>query len=136
MAKSIEPTKASSSDLTKERGGIPTQPALQQVTVWPTLGMDVADQLITTVSSVVDIIRIEAHRSAGSLIELSQTLSSNAAKAAQAVIDELNKASSSIIQLAAKSAHESIANTRATINALATSASEALSGNKAPVASA
>ena len=134
MAKTTETIKAGA-ELTKERAGTALQQSVATGLRLSGLGFDVADTLVNTVVGVLEAVRVEVHRSTGSLIELSQTLAANTAKAAQAASDQINQATASILQTVAKAAHESIANTRATATTVANTATEVVVG-KPPVASA
>jgi len=134
MGKTTE-TIRSGAELTKERAGAALQQSVATGLGLAGVGFDVADTLVNTVVGVLDAVRVEVHRSTGSLIELSQSLAANAAKAAQAASDQMNQATATILQTVAKAARESIANTRATATSVATTATDVVTG-KSPTASA
>jgi hypothetical protein len=134
MAKTTESIRAGA-ELTKERAGAAIQQSVATGLGLAGVGFDVADTLVNTVVGVLDAVRVEVHRSTGSLIELSQTLATNAAKVAHAASDEINQATATILQTIAKAAHESISNTRSTATLVATTATDVV-GAKPPVASA
>jgi len=129
QTKSIETTKGSG-PLTKDDG------SRGVVTGVTGFGLDVADTLVTAVYGVLDAARVETHRSTASIIELSQTLAANAAKAAQAASDQINQAAATILQQTAKAARDRIAGARATMESIAATATDALRRQKEPVASA
>jgi len=130
QTKSIEPTKGSP-QLARDEGT-----SRGVVTGMTGLGFDVADTLVTAVVGVVDVARVEVHRSVGSLIELSQALAANVAKAAQAASDQINQAAATILQQTSKAAHERIAGAREAMQSVAATAAEAMRRQKEPVASA
>jgi len=143
----IETTKGSGGGpLTKEGVGGAAQVG-RGLTVLPAMGLEVADTVVDTVVSVLDVVRTEATRSTMAAIDLAEAFTGATAKFAETVAgattktarqatDLVNRTTATILQTVGKFAHEGIANTRATMNAVADSATQVITGQRPPAASA